>query len=213
MAEYLDKSGLQLVINNTKDLIDAAVGTQADWLQTDPTKMNYIKNKPNAYVKPETGIPSDDLSGAVQESLNKADSALQSDALLTYALTAEAGYDLGLSIDEKTYIMTLELKNKAGEVISQKTLDFPIESLVIGASYADGKITLTLQSGDTLDVDISKIVGGLVNDSFTIAGIDMKDDITVEELKTALGVPLIYYGTTTPSDSLGKNGDIYIKKV
>lgn len=109
--------------------------------------------------------------------------------LSVYALATESGYDLGLTLNSSTYEMTLELKNKAGTVLSTRTIDFPIESMVVNATYTEGVITLTLQNGTTLDVDISAIVGGLVNDSFTIAGIDMKDDITEEELKTALGVP------------------------
>lgn len=129
--------------------------------------------------------------------LNASDvGALSDDTDLTiYALASEAGYDLGLTMDSKTYEMTLELKNKAGVVLSTKTLDFPIESMVVDASYADGVITLTLQNGTTLPVDISSIVGGLVNDSFTIAGIDMKDNITAAELKTALGIPSSYAPT------------------
>lgn len=107
-----------------------------------------------------------------------------------YSLIADTGYELGLSIDPTTYIMTLELKNATGTVISSKTVDFPLESMVIGAYYSDGQLILSLQNGKTLEpIDISNIVRGLVSDTFTIAGIDMKDDITVEELKTALGVP------------------------
>lgn len=115
--------------------------------------------------------------------------------LSVYALATESGYDLGLTVDESTYEMTVQLKNKAGTVLSTKSVDLPIESMVIGADYADGILTLTLQNGETLDVDISAIVGGLVNDTFTIAGIDMKDDITAEELKTALGIPSSYAPT------------------
>ena len=115
--------------------------------------------------------------------------AMPDDTDLTrYALVTESGYDLGLSIDSKTYVMTIELKNIYGNVLSSKTLDFPIESMVVGAEYNSGKIILTLQNGQTLDVDISSIVGGLVNDTFKIAGIDMKDDISANELKTALAI-------------------------
>ena len=38
------------------------------------------------------------------------------------------------------------------------------------------------------DVDVSALVSGLVKDTFTIAGIDMKDNITASELKVALGL-------------------------
>lgn len=149
--------------------------------ETDPTVPSHVKS-----------ITSTDITNWN----NKAESSDIPD-VSGFALTSESGYDLGLSIDSKTYVMTLELKNKAGTVISTKTLDFPIESMVVDASYKDGIITLTLQSGSTLPVDISALVGGLVNDSFTIAGIDMKDDITAAELKTALGVP----STFAPTDA------------
>lgn len=109
--------------------------------------------------------------------------------LSNYALASESGYELGLEIDPITYLMTLELKNKTGETLSERTIDFPLESMVIGAEYADGELTLKLQNGTTLDpINISDIVGGLVKESFTIAGIDMKNDITKEELISALGI-------------------------
>lgn len=107
-----------------------------------------------------------------------------------YALVTEAGYQLGLSISTTDYVMTLELKDKEGNILDTKTIDFPIESMVVNASYSAGQLTLSLQNGQTLEpIDISDIVSGLVKDKFTIAGIDMKDNITAEELKTALGVP------------------------
>ena len=105
-----------------------------------------------------------------------------------YSLIKDTGYELALSIDSSTYVMTIELKNSSGDVLSQKSIDFPIESMVVNASYANGKITLTLQNGNTLDVDVSALVSGLVKDTFTIAGIDMKDNITASELKAALGL-------------------------
>lgn len=103
-------------------------------------------------------------------------------------VVSNAGYSLGLNIDSD-YIMTMELKNADGIVVSAKSVDFPIESMVVGASYADGIVTLSLQNGDEIGVDVSDLVNGLVNDNFTIAGINMKDAITAEELRTALNVP------------------------
>lgn len=101
-----------------------------------------------------------------------------------YALLSETGYALGLTIDDN-YVMSISLLNKVGDVLSTKQLDFPIESMVINAKYADGILTLTLQNGNSLDVDISDIVGGLVSENRTIAGIDLKDDITARELVDA----------------------------
>lgn len=104
-----------------------------------------------------------------------------------YSLPENTGNKLNLTISDD-YIMKIQLLNDSEEVLSEKKIDFPIESMIINASYLSGILTLTLQNGQKLPVDISDIISGLVNDSFTIAGIDMKDDITVSELKTALEI-------------------------
>ena len=107
--------------------------------------------------------------------------------LTEYALTENAGYELDLSIDETTYIMSLVLKNKDGGALSTQTIDFPLESVVVGAHYENGELTLELKNGTTTEpIDISDIVSGLVNDTFTIAGLNMKNDITKEQLIEAL---------------------------
>lgn len=128
------------------------------------------------------------------------------DTLVNYSLISATGCDLGLSIDTKTYEMTIELKNAGGTVLSTKSIDFPIESMVVNASYKDGKLTLTLQNGQTLEVDISAIVSGLVNDTRTIAGLDLKDDITKEELITALGIPAWAMAANKPSYTAAEVG-------
>lgn len=51
---------------------------QSDWAQTDSSQVDYIKNKPNVYEKPNGGIPKSDLANDVQASLSKADTAIQS---------------------------------------------------------------------------------------------------------------------------------------
>ena len=98
------------------------------------------------------------------------------------------GADIALSIDTSTYKMTLELKDNKGQILSSKEIDFPIESMVVNASYANGTLTLTLQNGNDINVDISSIISGLVPDTRTIAGVDLKDNITATELRTALNV-------------------------
>ena len=100
--------------------------------------------------------------------------------------SADTARTLSLDMDPATYVLTLSLLNADGETLSSGQVDLPFESMVVSASYENGKITLVLQSGDTLDVDVSEIVSGLVNNSRTIAGIDLKDDVTAKELKDAL---------------------------
>ncbi|MCM1245975.1 MAG: hypothetical protein NC293_10075 [Roseburia sp.] len=97
------------------------------------------------------------------------------------------GRNISLKIDENTYVMTLDLLNGNGQILMRQTVDLPLESMVVNAKYENGTITLILQSGTTVDIDVGSLVNGLVNDSFTIAGIDMKDNISAEALREALG--------------------------
>lgn len=96
-------------------------------------------------------------------------------------LEDEVGYTIGLSVDPSSYEMTLELKNSVGVTISTASVDLPIESLVLSASYANGILTLQLQSGQTLDVDISSLISGLVPDSRTINGKNLKSNVTLTQ--------------------------------
>ena len=172
-----------------------------------PTKVSDLDNDADYETKAEVTKQLEEYAttAAVDEKLG--DYAMSSDVeteLKKYALVTEAGYDLGLNIDSTTYKMTLELKNKAGTVLVTREVEFPLESMVIGAEYADGQLTLKLQNGTTLDpIDISDIVGGLVKESFTIAGIDMRDNIEASELITALGI----------DDKVGKTDDTATNKV
>ena len=72
------------------------------------------------------------------------------------------GAALGLSIDPQTYVMTLTLKSSAGDTLDTRTVDLPLESMVVSASCTGGVLTLTLQSGATVDVDVSSLVDGLI---------------------------------------------------
>lgn len=100
------------------------------------------------------------------------------------------GTNISLNIDNSTYTMTFELKNNKGEILSSKEIDFPIESMVVNAKYNENNKTLTLilQNGNNIDVDISSIISGLVPDNRTIAGLNLKDDISDAELRNAINV-------------------------
>lgn len=82
---------------------------QSDWAETDPESDAYIKNKPaipeevteqtiegwgftkneGDYSKPSGGIPKSDLDKSVQESLGKADTALQSHQDISHLATKD----------------------------------------------------------------------------------------------------------------------------
>lgn len=99
--------------------------------------------------------------------------------LTNYSLKADTGHEIALSIDPSTYIMTLQLKNEAGDVISSGTVDLPLETMVIGASYLSGVLTLTLKNGQSVNVDISSLISGLVPDSRKVNGKALTTDITL----------------------------------
>jgi hypothetical protein len=79
-------------------------------------------------------------------------------------LKNESGTKVTLSINDD-YLMTLNLINANGEVVSTANIDFPIESMIVNAGYSNGILTLTLQNGNKLNVDISDIIKGLVSET------------------------------------------------
>lgn len=103
------------------------------------------------------------------------------DNLTNYTVKTETGTDIELSLNTTNYTMTLNLKNAAGTIVSTDTIDFPIESMVVNATYASGTLTLTLQNGTTLDVDISAIISGLVPDTRTINGKQLNANVTLTQ--------------------------------
>ena len=93
-------------------------------------------------------------------------------------IEAKGGYTLSLTMDD-AYRLTVGLKNKRGDVISSGMVDLPIESLITSASYANKILTLKFQSGETIKVDISDIVTGLVPQTRKVNGKPLSTDITL----------------------------------
>lgn len=77
------------------------------------------------------------------------------------------------------YILSIKLKNSKGEIVSSQSVDFPIEGLITGATYKNKILTLTLQNGNSVNVDISDIISGLVPDSRKINNKSLSTDITL----------------------------------
>ena len=70
---------------------------------------------------------------------------------------------LDLRLDTSNYILTAYLKDKYGSTITSASVDFPLESVVVGAEEYDGTIVLTLQNGSTTSFYIGDLVEGLVS--------------------------------------------------
>lgn len=98
------------------------------------------------------------------------------------------GNSISLLIDSSTYIMKAQLKNCDGVILSESTIDLPIESMVVDASYSDGKITLTLKNGNKIDnIDISDLVGGLASTEYVDNAIQSyKDEVNYKPISVSL---------------------------
>lgn len=93
---------------------------------------------------------------------------------------------LSLTIDSSTYVMTAQLLNKDGDPLgTAQTVDLPLESVVVGATYDNTtkSIILTLQSGSTTSVPVGDLVSGLVSTSDLETALATKQD-TISDLET-----------------------------
>lgn len=93
-------------------------------------------------------------------------------------IEAAGGVSLALEMDNE-YKLTVSLKNKKGETVSSGMVDLPIESLIASATYSNKILSLTFQSGDKLNIDISDIISGLVPESRKVNGKALTADITI----------------------------------
>ena len=112
-------------------------------------------------------------------------SDLQNDA--NYAKIANvdaAGHKLNVSMDTTDYVLTLKLLDKNENVIDIKSVDLPLEELVISGSYdaTNKKIVLTLKSGQTIEIPVVNLLAGLVNATRQVGSNDLSDDITPTQL-------------------------------
>ena len=78
-------------------------------------------------------------------------------------ITNTYGATIEFTIDSTTYILTAVLKSKSGQILSTQTVDLPLETMVVNATYDDStqSIVLTLQNGTTVSFSVSALVDGL----------------------------------------------------
>ena len=100
------------------------------------------------------------------------------DDLTNYELKTNTGASIELSINSSTYVMTASLKNSAGTVLNSQSIDLPLETMVIGASYdsTNKQIILTLKSGETTSFSVADLVSGLVSTNDLNSALALKQD-------------------------------------
>ena len=112
-------------------------------------------------------------------------SDLQNDANYAKITNVDAaGHKLNVSMDTTDYVLTLKLLDKNENVIDIKSVDLPLEELVISGSYdaTNKKIVLTLKSGQTIEIPVTNLLSGLVNATRQIGSNDLSDDISATQL-------------------------------
>lgn len=124
------------------------------------------------------------LTGNILQGKNKAGAVTTTVDLSGFKNT------LSMALDTTDYRLTIQLLDGNDTVVSEQTVDLPSENAIVDASYnlTTKQITFVLQSGNTFDVDVSSIVSGLVNDTRTVAGLRLNQDISAEDLRSALNV-------------------------
>lgn len=94
--------------------------------------------------------------------------------------TAAVG-SFDLTINNTTYVITLQAKDVNGNNLgTAKTIDLPLESVVVSGSYdsATKKVILTLKDGSTIDFSVADLISGLQSEitSTNKLSADLVDD-------------------------------------
>ena len=126
--------------------------------ETDPTVPNHIKSITQKNITSWNNkadisdIP--DVSNFVKKDTNQ---------LTNYELKTNTGSLIDLEINDKTYVVTLKLKNSDGTTISTDTIDLPLETVVVSGSYDSStkEVVLLLESGSEIRFSVADLVSGL----------------------------------------------------
>ena len=115
----------------------------------------YTKNQTDTLLEGKANVSDiPDVSSFITKDVNN---------LTYYTLKTNTGSLIDLEINDTTYVVTMQLKDIDGNVISTDTIDLPLESLVVGGSYdsVNKKIVLTLENGNTVDIPVGDLIAGL----------------------------------------------------
>lgn len=98
--------------------------------------------------------------------------------------TTKYGSTIDMVLNSTTYVLTLTLKDQDGNSLNSKSVDLPLESVVVDGRYdaASKKIILTLQSGSALDIPVGDLVAGLQSE---ITSVNMLDADLVDDTNSA----------------------------
>lgn len=90
------------------------------------------------------------------------------------ALSGGSAVDVVVTLNETDYTMTVKLIDVEGNTVgTAKTIDFPLESVVVSGQYdpITEKIILTLQNGNTIDFSVADLIAGLASSGEVTAAV------------------------------------------
>lgn len=152
--------GSGMTPEQVESIIEANTDLSLSDISTNPVSNKAVTKTFECYVaKVEgKGLSSNDYSDSEKQKVDDNSSNI-------LMLRSESGHTINVTLDKSTYMMTVSLLNKAGEVLNEKTVDFPMETAFVNASYDKASKTMkfTLESGSTVDVPLGDLVEGLVS--------------------------------------------------
>jgi len=145
---------------------------QSDWNQSDNTKKDFIKNKPSIPVvndgvltikRNNTTIDSFSANASQNKDINIVVPTTAQDVSALPDSTKYAA-NLSLNINSSTYVITAQLLDQNGDALGNaRTIDLPLESVVVNGSYdsTNKYIVLTLENGNVINIPVGDLVAGL----------------------------------------------------
>lgn len=189
---YVD--GLYGELNGKNESLSLSVTNAVNTANSASSVASVAKNTADAatILVSEAKNLATSASTSAGEALKKAEdlSSTKADKTELEGLSSveETGNKLDVSMDTSTYVITIKLLNKANSVLSTKTIDLPLETFIVGASYNEltKSIEFTLKNGTKLTVSVADIVDGLVTDEIFNNKVKELTD-SIESVKTIIG--------------------------
>ena len=217
------------VSQNTTDIYEikqenARQDGQIDELQQDKVDRIFPSDETRVYAADPTGdvsfvlspfpspltIPEYDIGGRLESNDPTAPEKVANkryvdaqDASNRAYTDNNAVFRVEISIDPQTYVLTATARNAVNNAVSQSSVDLPLESMVVGAEVVTvggvDKLRLTLQNGNTVDIDVSDIVDGLATNAALNAGLALKVNKDVDR---AAGQTVVYSQSDSGNSAL-----------
>lgn len=233
VKEYIDSSYDDLSQKN--DNLNQSVTNAVNTANSASSVASVAKNTADAatIIAGEAKSMATSASTSAGEALTKVasleDTKADKESLSNLSSIEETGNKLDISMNSSNYVITVKLLNKNNAVLSTKTIDLPLETFVVSASYNNStkSIEFMLKNGTKLTVSVADIVSGLVTvDTFNSKVLELTNLIndvsdvigSLGSLKTSNKTSIVasineLYDTINNSEIVGEKGDTFIPSV